>query len=200
MTDPSDHLVTPAQLRDLADRAEALSTELRATQALFLLDGRAALIPLAHQIDGDPDQIRRTAATLRAVASGLAMVNARPADACQALEGGCPDHGCTLVDDHEADLCHCGEKLRFGMCFIHGAAWPTTRTWCVAPGCDRTWDYPRRLLPCPETARWIVGPGELRRRLCDGHALARRTILGETSITQLTSTNQPTEPAGQRRT
>lgn len=136
--------LTPAELRNLAAAAEELADRIQEAHQR-LLDQ-----VVGHRLDATAWSVRvQVVRPLQLAASDLARVLARPAKACAAPAGCCPEHGSTLTG-------------RDGM------------SWCTMPGCGRTWDYDRRRLPCLEPGVVEVDPDptdpNLRHWACSGHA------------------------------
>ncbi|RJQ70547.1 hypothetical protein D5S17_28885 [Pseudonocardiaceae bacterium YIM PH 21723] len=65
----------------------------------------------------------------------------------------------------------CG--VPWGICPDHGRSLRTSarRTWCTSFGCDRTWNYDRLDMDCPEPvwARLDFAEGEVT-EFCEAHA------------------------------
>lgn len=89
---------TPADLVELAARADQLAADIDAARAA-LAQGPAFRLPDAA------GEVRRVAADLRETAEDQARVRARPADACPADWGVCPVHGNTLTSSGGRSWC-----------------------------------------------------------------------------------------------
>jgi hypothetical protein len=148
--------VTPAQLRELAARAEALAAAVDAVQAALAEAVDEPARRAGFRLPDAAGSIRRAGRELEATAGDLARLRSRPAGTCPAEWGCCPEHGATLTSSA-------------GEC------------WCTAAGCGRRWSYDRLGLPCAEPVAFEVrGAGDTRwGPLCAGHTVtARRQIEG----------------------
>ena len=153
-----DSPVTPASLRELAARADQLAADMEAAQAGLRSAGDEPTRRVGYRLDDGAGRARQAAASLHETAADLARLRARSATTCPAEWGVCPEHGNTL----------------------RGTG---GRSWCVHPGCGRTWDYDRDGQACTEPAAFEVrGIGDTPDgwgRLCAGHTLtARESIDG----------------------
>lgn len=155
--------VTPAQLRDLVERAAVLAADIAAVREAGRTDEntRRALF----RLDEAEGAARGVAAELGVTADDLARLQARPVDACPADWGVCPEHGATL---------HCSGG----------------RSWCVTVGCGRTWAYDRLGEPCSEPVEFeIRGIGDdpdSWGRLCAGHTRTARDQLDGVQVREHT--------------
>ncbi|MGA5822149.1 hypothetical protein ACPC54_30320 [Kitasatospora sp. NPDC094028] len=146
MNDEEQAEPTPAQLRELRARTEALAREIAAVQArLAALDepARSTSYPLGRA----QERLREAAAELGEGADELARARtARDPRLCKAHWGACPDCGNTLASSGG-------------------------RAWCRS--CPRTWDYDRLGTACIDVATHEVStpnsPGETI-LLCQAHA------------------------------
>ncbi|GAA2701403.1 hypothetical protein [Nonomuraea recticatena] len=154
--------ITPARLRDLAGRAEALAAEVRA-----LLDEAATGTPEREQLFvamHASDWLTRAAEDLQQAAGKLARLRSLPDDACGVPWGVCPEHGATLSSSGNVAIC--GE-------------------------CGRTWTYDRLGSPCPEPVRWkMTDKAGTELAICDGHALAARQQVEDVTLTSLDQPGQ----------
>jgi hypothetical protein len=149
--------VTPAQLRDLARRAEGLAAEVRA-----LCDSQPA-----HSPERDHLQAARHAAgwldrggeDLQRAAGDLARFRSLAEQACGMPWGVCPEHGNTLSFSANVTTC----KV-----------------------CRRSWTHDRLGQPCRELVVWKVtdqvGTVTL---MCDGHVFAARAVLRDATFARL---------------
>ncbi|WUI01947.1 hypothetical protein OHR68_09090 [Spirillospora sp. NBC_00431] len=168
--------VTPARMRVIAEVAEDRVRLIERASADFRAQGQYLAGPVDDRTEGDLVRLagfrlpeaagyaRQVAREMRETAVGLERIAAVPADACRIPWPVCPEHGSTI------------------------AATGGT-SWCRVSGCGRRWDYDRGDVPCPEPVRWRVtdqeGDGGL---MCDGHALAARTLLVGGSVVPLDKT------------
>jgi hypothetical protein len=140
--------VTPADLRELATRADQLALEVHAAdQAL-----RGSAGQVGYRLGGVAWRLRRAAEDITRTLDDLGRMRARETlrHPCCAKWGACPDHGNSLVSS---------------------GGW----SWCRHPGCGRSWDWDRLGMPCTEPAAVRVldalgGGGPM----CHGHAMAAR--------------------------
>ncbi|HKT03488.1 MAG TPA: hypothetical protein VJT31_28505 [Rugosimonospora sp.] len=145
--------VTPAELRELAARAEQLAADVDAVQARLRAAGDESTRHSGYRLDDAAGEARRVAGELEATAGDLARIRGR--GDCPCDWGVCPEHGNTL----------------------RGTG---GQSWCEAPGCGRRWNYDRAGLPCTEPVEYDVrdatgagGP------MCAGHAHdARERLVG----------------------
>ncbi|ALE76875.1 hypothetical protein FRP1_29320 (plasmid) [Pseudonocardia sp. EC080625-04] len=145
--------VTPAELRDLAARAEQLAGELAAVEDRMrdTTDEPARHVRF-RLLDASGSVLAASQAVLD-TASDLARVRGR--SGCGADWGVCPEHGNTLTSTGG-------------------------RSWCTALGCLRSWGYDRVGLPCTEdVTHELLDSSGGRSLLCAGHALdARARVVG----------------------
>lgn len=138
----------PAELAErvrlLARAADTLGASIR--DALAELRAAGEPVSLASfQLTDAPGSAASLRRQLLATAGDLDYLAARPADACEAVWGCCPEHGATLVSS--------GGETR-----------------CQVTGCGRRWAYDRIGLPCGEPAvRQVTLRGDKSLRLCKGH-------------------------------
>ncbi|MET8868819.1 hypothetical protein ABZW11_38330 [Nonomuraea sp. NPDC004580] len=138
--------VTPAQLRALASRAEALAAEVRAA---------CAITPDVHPGEADPfvaarqaaDWLTRATDDLRHAATDLARTQVEP---CAMAWAVCPEHGNTLTSMAGVSTCRvCG----------HSTPTPRPGEPCGAPV---TWK--------------VIDPAGTETRMCAGHVLGARAV------------------------
>lgn len=136
-----------AQLaHDIAGRAEALAAEITSLdRAIQTADGERVR-HVGFRCVTAADDARQAAAGLLETAADLERITATAAPGvCRVPWGVCPQHGNTLTSS-------------------------AGKTWCRNAGCDRTWDYDRSSLPCPEPARWtVIDQNGGTSVMCDGH-------------------------------
>ncbi len=153
--------VTPAELRELAARAQALAAEIRTAHNRLRAAADEPTQRCGFRLDDAAGEADRVGEDLAATAEDLARVRGR--SDCGADWGVCPEHGATLRSSG-------GES------------------WCTAPGCGRRWDHNRYGLPCAEPAAYEVrdsaGTGG---RMCAGHAKHAHEQLVGAVVTPLVS-------------
>lgn len=151
--------VTPAELRDMAARAEQLSAVIDDALARLAATGDNAVRRSGIRLGDATAWVRRAGAELEAAAGEVARIRGR--SACPYDWGVCPEHGNTLRDTEGA-------------------------SWCDQRGCGRCWSYSRQTLPCTEPVMLLVrtadGAGQ---PMCAGHARAARLRLVDVKITPL---------------
>jgi hypothetical protein len=132
----------------LAVRIEALADEINALHDDIRAARDEPVRSAGFRCDTAVGLLRQANAELQGTADHLNRVAvAMKPGSCAVPWGVCPEHGNTLTSS--------GRK-----------------TWCRAPGCDRTWNYDRVGRPCIEPARWAVADRHgTRLVMCDGHAL-----------------------------
>ncbi|AEV87067.1 hypothetical protein ACWT_6050 [Actinoplanes sp. SE50] len=151
--------VTPAELRDLAARAEQLGADIEEALSRLTAAGDEAVHRSGIRLHYATKWARRAGAGLHAAAGEVARIRGR--SACPHDTGVCPDHGATL---RGAD----------GV------------SWCGHQGCGRRWSYSRQSLPCTEPVMFLVGtPDGAEQPTCVGHARAARLQLCEVKILPL---------------
>jgi hypothetical protein len=141
-------VVAPAELDELAERAQELARAIEAAGARL----RAEVDTTSRagwRLDEAAGAALGVARALAAAASDLSL--GPGGSICPVTWGVCPDHGQTLT----------------------GTA---GRSWCRQPGCGRSWHYDRASLPCTEPVAFELrnprdgdGGGAL---MCKGHAIA----------------------------
>ncbi|MFI6737087.1 hypothetical protein ACIBI9_29525 [Nonomuraea sp. NPDC050451] len=141
--------ITPAQLRDLAGRADALEAEARALYAGLPADSpERAHLQAAHHA---AEWLKRAGEDLLRAAGDLAQYRALAESTCAFPWGVCPEHGNTLSAMANVSTCRV---------------------------CRRTWNYDRRGQKCGEPVTWKVtdrvGTESL---MCDGHVLGARAAM-----------------------
>jgi hypothetical protein len=157
---------TPADLRELAVRVEALAAEMTAIRDRMLAAGDSPTQRVSFRLDEGASGVRRGATALTETAADLARVLGR--SDCAANWGACPEHGGTV-------------RASGGV------------AWCQARGCRRAWNYNRLGLPCSEPAAYVVcdGRGE-EMRLCAGHTVtAKESLDGDHTYTPITEGARP---------
>jgi hypothetical protein len=167
MSPPMVTVPTPEELRELAERIEALAAEMTAIRDGMLAAGDSPTQRVSFRLYEGASDVRRGATALTETAADLARILGR--SDCAAEWGACPEHGNTLRGSG-------------------GVAW------CEAPGCRRAWGYDRLGLPCSEPAAYIArDPAGDELRLCAGHTLqARAVLVGD--HTYITITGQGDRP------
>ncbi|WP_329082459.1 hypothetical protein [Streptosporangium sp. NBC_01469] len=151
--------VTPASLRELADRAQTLAADVDATHQLLHDEEDTEVRRRSFRLLGLPGTLQRLADDLLITASDLARITGRPDGACGVAWGVCPEHGNTLI--------------------------PSGR-WTGCFACARTWESDRRSLPCPEPIRWMVRDRHgTRQPVCNGHAVDARAQLDGSTVEPL---------------
>ncbi|MDR8413750.1 hypothetical protein [Nonomuraea sp. 3-1Str] len=149
--------VTPAQLRDLASRAEALAAEVRS-----LCDSEPAGSPESDRLRAArhaADWLARGGEDLQRAAGDLARLRSQPEQPCGIPWGVCPEHGNTLSA---------------------GAGVTTCRV------CRRTWNDDRAGRPCPEPVTWkVTDSSGTETKVCNGHVLAARAAVRAATFTRL---------------
>ncbi|MEV0314161.1 hypothetical protein AB0M50_53685 [Nonomuraea fuscirosea] len=149
--------ISPQQLRDLAARAEALATEVRA-----LCDSAPAAAA-----ERDPLQAARHAAgwldrggeDLQRAAGDLARIRSLLERRCGIPWGVCPEHGNTLSYSVNVTTCRV---------------------------CGRTWERDRRGQPCQERVTWkVTDRAGTVTTMCDGHVLGARATTQGATFTRL---------------
>ncbi len=150
---------TPADLRDLAARADELAEAIAALHR-GLRDALDEPTQRSGFRLGDAaGAAHRIAAELHATASDLARVRGR--GECPADWGVCPEHGNTLSSSGGT-------------------------SWCRSPGCGRAWNYDRAGLPCTELVMYqVTGEDGSGGPMCGGHARDARQRLTGVVITTL---------------
>jgi hypothetical protein len=156
--------VTPAQLRELAARAERLAAEVDAAQAALREAVDEPTRRVGFRLDDAAGQMRRAVDAMVATAGDLARLRSRPPDTCPAEWGCCPEHGSTLTSSG-------------GAC------------WCTAAGCGLRWSYDRLGLPCAEPVAYEVrGSGDVQwGPLCAGHTVSARRQLDGVEVRPVTA-------------
>jgi hypothetical protein len=139
---------TPELLQQLTDELTALKTRIEAAAA------GAERTKTRSRLETAAGWLAQARTEAAEAAADLRRVAAVPADACRVPWGVCPEHGNTLS--------------------ASGG-----RTWCRVRGCGHEWDYDYQDTPCAEPATYaVIVEGEEPRRVCYGHALAGRDIVG----------------------
>ena len=156
-----DSPITPAHLRELAAKADALAAEIDTVRTELTTAPDEPTRSSGFRLHNAAGEARRISADLQATAGDLARVRGR--SACRADWGVCPAHGNTLTSSG-------------GRC------------WCREAGCGRQWNYDRAGLPCDEPVAYTVadasgGSGEM----CAGHARAARERLDGAVITPIST-------------
>ncbi|NUW32032.1 hypothetical protein HTZ77_11405 [Nonomuraea sp. SMC257] len=152
--------ITPARLRDLAGRAQALAAEVRALAGSPALDSleREHLRAALHAADW----LDRGGEDLRRAAGDLARLRSVPEPACGVPWGVCPEHGNTLSSSGGVTTCRV---------------------------CRRRWDHDRLGRPCQEPVTWkVTDRAGTVTKLCDGHVLAARAAVEGATFTRLDTT------------
>ncbi|GGT09045.1 hypothetical protein ACFFV7_38120 [Nonomuraea spiralis] len=149
--------VTPAQLRDLARRAQDLAAEVRS-----VCDAEPAGSPEHDQLRAArhaADWLDRGGEDLQRAAGDLARLRALREQVCGMPWGVCPEHGNTL--SHRANITECRV-------------------------CHRTWPQDRAGKPCQEMVRWkVTDQAGTVTRMCDGHVLGARAVLQGATFSRL---------------
>jgi hypothetical protein len=145
--------VTPAELRELAARAQALAEAVDDVEARLLQAIDEPTRRAGFRLTDAAGQARRVCAELEATAGDLARIRGR--GDCPCDWGVCPEHGNTLSSG--------GGK-----------------SWCETPGCGRRWNHDRAGLPCTEPVAYDVRDSEGHGGpMCAGHANdARERLIG----------------------
>jgi hypothetical protein len=156
---------TPAELRELAQRVEALAAEMTAIRDRLHAAADSPTQRVSFRLDEGASGVRRGATALTETAADLSRVLDRPD--CPANWGACLAHGGTLR--------------------ASGVAW------CDARGCRRAWNYNRLGLPCSEPAAYVVRDGRgSEMRLCAGHTVtAKESLDGDHTYTPITEGARP---------
>jgi hypothetical protein len=149
------HHDTAQTLNQAPDLALVLA-QITALAAQIRVSGGAA--PRTHTracLDTAAGYLTQAGQEIAEALADLHRVAAVPPDACRIEWGVCPQHGDTLT--------------------ASGG-----RTWCRARGCARTWEYNHLGTPCAEPTTYTVtdAAGSPPLRVCHGHALAARHIVG----------------------
>jgi hypothetical protein len=142
---------TPAELRELAARVEALAAEMTAVRDRLHAAADSPTQRVSFRLDAATAGVCNGAVALTETAADLARILSR--SDCAAEWGVCPEHGNTLRGSGGV-------------------------SWCQAPECRRAWAYDRLGLPCSEPAAYIArDPAGDELRLCAGHTLQARAVL-----------------------
>ena len=153
--------VTPAELRDLAARAEQLSAVVGDAFARLAATGDKAVRRSGIRLGDAAMWAQRFGAELEAAAGEVARIRGR--SACPYDWGVCPEHGNTLRDTDGV-------------------------SWCDQRGCGRRWSYSRQTLPCTEPVVLLVRtPDGFGQPTCAGHARAARRRRVDLKVTPLAS-------------
>lgn len=146
---------TPAELRELAGRADQLAAAIRDAQRRLRAAADEPTRLAGFRLDDAAGSTAAAGAALAATAGDLARVRAR--SDCGADWGVCPEHGSTLRSSGGS-------------------------SWCTAAGCGRSWNYDRGGLPCAEPAvSPVTDASGGTTRLCAGHTFdARNRLIGAT--------------------
>jgi hypothetical protein len=155
---------TPAELRELAARAEALAAEITGTYERLHAAADEPTRRAGFRLPDTAGYIKGAAAELHDTAADLARIRGR--SACSADWGLCPKHGNTLSSSGG-------------------------QSWCRTPECGRRWDYDRGGLPCEEPPMFEVRDSAgATTFMCGGHAYAaQRSLIGAT-FTPITGAGQ----------
>lgn len=150
---------TPAELRELAGRAQALAAEVAALQVRLRAAEDEPTRRVGFRLDDAAAAISEAAHDVVNTAVDLARIRGR--GDCPCDWGVCPEHGNTL-------------RSSAGLC------------WCTAANCGRSWGYDRGGLPCTEPAAFDVRDLDDRGGpMCAGHAHDARTRLIGAKVTAL---------------
>lgn len=141
--------ITPAQLRDLAGRADALQAEARDLYAGVPAESpERAHLQAAHHA---AEWLKRAGEDLLRAAGDLAQFRALRERECGFPWGVCPEHGNTLSSAADESTCRV---------------------------CSRTWDYDRRGQKCREPVTWkVTDQVGTETLMCDGHVLGARAAM-----------------------
>jgi hypothetical protein len=150
---------TPADLRELAGRADQLAADIGAVRDRMRASGDDATARAAWPLDEIGADVAAAAAGLGEAADGLARVRVAADPAiCGIPWGVCPEHGNTLASSGGQTCC---------------------RT------CQRRWSFNRQHGPCTEPiSHRVVDAQGTESLMCQGHAQdASDTLVGSTVMT-----------------
>ncbi|MEU0566504.1 hypothetical protein ABZ297_14070 [Nonomuraea sp. NPDC005983] len=155
--------ITPAQLRDLASRADALCSEARALYADLPAESPERVhLQAAHHA---AEWLKRAGEDLVRAAGDLAQFRALSEQECGFPWGVCPEHGNTLSSMANVSTCRV---------------------------CRRTWNYDRRGQKCREPVTWkVTDQVGAETLMCDGHVLGARAAMHGAAFMRLDVGQEP---------